>query len=139
MNENKYEKVKRLVADEISRTEGVAAFKTPLVPLSKSDKEKLSTLLVRVKKIENAVEKYKIFIAGEKKLLDDVRVLKINLGIQSEDINFLNASLPSHMKPQEQLSTSQMLKHTEFRSEKATKRTPKTQNELLPHKKAKKK
>ena len=139
MNENKYERVKRLVYDEISLTEGVAAFKAhSVVPLSDSDKEKLRALLTRVKKIEKAVEKYKTYVASEKKLLNDIRALKKNLGTQSEDIHFLNASLPTHMKPQEQLSTSQMLKHTEFRPEKASKRASKAQNEQPPNKKAKK-
>lgn len=138
MNENKYERVKRLVSNEISRTEGVAAFKASSTPLSDSDKEKLKSLLIRVKKIEKAVEKYKAYVAGEKKLLNDIRTLKKSLGTQSEDIHFLNASLPPHMKPQEQLSTSQMLKRTEFRPEKASKRASKTQSEQPPRKKAKK-
>lgn len=133
-NSNKYERVKRLVADEISRTEGVAAFKASSPPLSESDREKLVALLARVKKVETTVEKYKLFVANEKKLLRSIRVLKVDLGTQSEDIHHLNASLPSHMKPQEQLSTSQMFKHTEFRPEK---RVSKSKSEALPCKKAK--
>lgn len=137
MTEDKYEKAKKLVADEVSLTEGVAAFKAP-EPISEQDKEKLRSLLNRVKSLEETVAKYKAFVANEKKALNDIRSLKAKLGSQLEDIHFLNSSLPAHMKPQEQLSTSQILKYTDFRSEKASKRVSALPSEPVPRKKAKK-